>query len=114
MKWYSINLVFNIDINDGEDRTQFDEQLRLIEAASSADAFFKGRMLGKEEEEILVNKKGRTVQWKFIDVSEVKMLEMKSGSMLYSKTYIDDNYTEYINSVSRKSQVLQLQDAVLS
>jgi hypothetical protein len=114
MKWYLIKLVFNIDINDGGNRTQFDEQLRIIEASSAADAFYKARSLAKDEEEILINQRGQTVNWKFIDVADVKELELKNGSLLCSKTHVDEDYSEYIKSVHRKSQVLQLRDIALA
>jgi hypothetical protein len=114
MKWYSIRLVFNININNGEDRCQFDEQLRLVEAASTADAFFKGITIGRREEETFINNQGKTVNWQFIDVAEVHPLEMKNGSLICSRLHVDDNHNNYIDLIRRKSQAIQVHNTTFA
>ena len=114
MKWYSIRLVFNININNGEDKSQFDEQLRLVEAASTTDAFFKAVNIGRQEEEIFINNQGKAVSWQFIDVADVHPLEMKNGSLICSSLHVDDNHDNYIDLIQRKSQAIQLHETAFS
>ena len=47
MNWYLTKIVFQIDIGKGKNSNQFDEQLRMIKAASTEEAFFKARSNGK-------------------------------------------------------------------
>lgn len=110
MKWYSIRLVFNININNGEDKSQFDEQYRLVEAVSPSDAFFKGLSIGRQEEEIFINNNGKAVNWQFIDVADVQQLELKSGSLINSRLHVSDDSDNYIDLIHWKSQALQVHD----
>ena len=51
MEKYLAKLMFNINIDNGNDASQFDEQVRIIESRSLEDAFYKARVIGKKEEE---------------------------------------------------------------
>ena len=113
MNWYLAKIVFNIDIENGKNNSQFDEQLRMIKAESTDEAFFKARALGKREEQSFVNAKQRSVNWKFIDVSELQHLQdLSDGSEIYSCTHEAEEANEYISFVKHKAMVIQTESQV--
>ena len=113
MNWYIAKLVFNININNGSNNSQFDEQLRLLEASEPGSAFAKARALGRREEDSFLNEKGENVTWKFIDVSDVQPLsELKHGAEIYSGTLTDDQPEDYINFIRLKALMIQSNDLV--
>lgn len=48
MNWYLAKIVYRIICGEGDHIAQFDEQLRLINAASKVDAFHKAQLIGKK------------------------------------------------------------------
>lgn len=105
MNWYLAKIVYRIICGDGDHSAQFDEQLRLIHAASKEDAFHKARLIGEKEEESFYNLKEELVQWRFINVSELyKVAEMIDGAELYSRIEEKDNGDVYTDIVNRKAQ----------
>lgn len=109
MQQYLAKLMFNIHIENGKNHTQFDEQIRLIEANSYETAFQKARSLGKHEETIFLNKDNKTVSWKFIDVTELFALQnFKDGEELFSITHEDQNPNSYIDYIREKSIEVQV------
>lgn len=108
MNWYITKLVFNIDIENGKNNAQFDEQLRMIKAESIDEAFFKARALGKSEEAMFVNTNKKLVNWKFIDVSEIQLVnELSDGAEIYTSTHETEEVNAYINFVRHKAMVIQ-------
>lgn len=108
MKRYLAKLMFNINIDNGNHATQFDEQIRVIESQDLGNAFQKARVIGKQEEETFMNKDHKPVNWKFIDVLDVYPLEnLKDGEQLYSVTYEKEDTTAFINYIRSKSMLIQ-------
>lgn len=108
MARYLAKLVFNININNGDHNSQFDEQVRIVEAYSPEDAFMKARSIGKQEEEVFYNKENKPVSWKFIDVADLYPLETtKHGEQLYSVTHEKEDTMSFINYIRQKSMVIQ-------
>ena len=108
MKRYLAKLMFNINIDNGNHMSQFDEQVRVIEARSTEDAFFKSRAIGKKEEESFVNNDNKLVRWQFIDVAELYPLEnMKDGDQIYSTTRKIKDTTSFITYIRQKSMEIQ-------
>ena len=115
MNWYIAKLVFNINISNGKDDGQFDEQLRLIEAVSPSDAFFRARNIGRKEEDEFVNSNNETVSWTFIDVADIKAVpEFSHGTSVYSFTHVDQDASDYINFIRRKAMYLQTRDVAFA
>jgi hypothetical protein len=85
MKWYISKIVFQIICGNGQHTAQFDEQLRLIQAADAEAAFHKATALGRSESETFYNQKEQLVQWKFIDVSDLYPLSLIDSGELVSK-----------------------------
>jgi hypothetical protein len=104
MKWYLAKLVYRIICGNGNHTAQFDEQLRLIGAANSKQAIEKAASLGKQEAETFVNEQQEMVQWQFIDVSELFLInELSHGAELYSRIQEADNANDFIATVHRKA-----------
>ena len=74
MNWYLTKIVYRIICGQGNHTAQFDEQLRLIQAASHEEAFEKATSLGEKEEDKFYNEDQKLVQWKFINVAELYKL----------------------------------------
>jgi hypothetical protein len=104
MNWYISKIIFSISSANTEHKPQFDEQLRLIAATSSEEAFLKARKLGLSEEDAYVNDHNNTVKWEFINVSEVVPLtSIEDGMELYSSIHETDEAKSYIHCVHQKA-----------
>lgn len=108
MKKYIAKLIFNINIDNGSDATQFDEQIRVIESYSLEDAFHKARGIGKREEETFLDAENKLISWQFIDVTEVYPIEdTKDGEQLYSNTHKTNDANSFIRFIRQKSMEIQ-------
>lgn len=108
MKRYLAKLMFNINIDNGNHATQFDEQIRVIESQNLENAFQKARVIGKQEEETFLNKEKESVNWKFIDVVDLYPLEnIKDGEQVYSVTHEKEDTNAFINYIRGKSMLIQ-------
>ena len=108
MKWYLAKLVFRIICGDGNHTPQFDEQLRLFAAGSEKEAFKKAASTGKNEEEIFHNVREQLVCWRFVNVSELYMVnDLIDGAELYSRISEVDDAEAYINFVNRKAESIR-------
>jgi hypothetical protein len=108
MNWYIAKLVFNILDNGSENSSQFDEQLRMIQAENQAQAFALAQLLGKNEESEMAKDGFQKVKWKFINVVELNEIpELKSGIEIYSRVHEAEQSTEYIKFAHFKSKTIQ-------
>lgn len=108
MNRYLIKLMFNINIDNGNNASQFDEQVRIIESHNLEDAFYKARAIGKREEETFLNADNQLVNWQFIDVADVYPLEnVKDGDQVYSSTRKIKDTTSFISYIRQKSMEIQ-------
>lgn len=108
MKRYLAKLMFNINIDNGNHATQFDEQIRVIESQNLENAFQKARVIGKREEETFLNIEKKPVNWKFIDVVDLYPLEnIKDGEQVYSVTHEKEDTNAFINYIRGKSMLIQ-------
>ena len=104
MNWYLSKLVFRIICGVGQHTAQFDEQLRLLQAASAEEAYHKAKDLGMNEQDQFFNEDEKLVQWKFINVSELyKLSGLLDGAELYSRIQESDNADLYIDLTNEKS-----------
>ena len=109
MNWYITKIVFNISAEDSSDKTQFDEQLRLVVAESKEEAFLKARAIGLSEEDTFYNDKEKVVKWEFINVSEVLPLKnLEDGIELYSRIHETEEGSSYINFIHQKAIAIRL------
>lgn len=109
MNWYITKIVFNITAESSTAKNQFDEQLRLVQADSKAEAFLKARTLGLGEEDTFINDKMKQVRWEFVNVSEVFPLKnLEDGIELYSHIHETEEANSYINTVHQKAIAIRL------
>ena len=108
MKWYLAKIVYRILCGDGNHAAQFDEQLRLIVADDAEAAFDKATVIGHNEAETFYNNRQELVQWQFVNVSELYLLqELIDGAEVYSRITEVDDAEGYINFVHHKAAGLQ-------
>lgn len=108
MNWYLAKIVFRIICGDGNHSAQFDEQLRLVLAASREEAFIKAKALGKKEEDEFFNGKKQRVQWQFVNISELYLLnELTDGTELYSRIIEEENAENYMFTINQKAEGLE-------
>jgi len=107
MNWYIAKIVYQIICGDGQHTPQFDEQLRLINANSNQHAFHKAREMGKHEEDCFLNNVNKPVNWKFIDVAEIVVLDLLAdGAEMYSKICEEDDAENYIRNIKLRAKHL--------
>jgi hypothetical protein len=110
MNWYISKIVFAIE-NTQASTSQFDEQLRLVAADSTEEAFMKARAIGLNEEEIFFNGNQNEVKWEFINVSEViAMDKLEDGIELYSRIHETEEAKTYINFIHKKAVAIRLNE----
>ncbi len=115
MNWYISKLIFNILENNAESSSQFDEQLRMIQAIDKEEAFSIARMLGRNEENEMASDSASRVKWKFIDVVELNQLkELKNGIEIHSRVHEAEESKEYIKFAQYKAKTIQNINAVES
>lgn len=108
MKWYLAKIVYRILCGDGAHTAQFDEQLRLINAADEGEAFDKATRIGRSEAETFYNNKLELVQWQFVNVSELyRLQQLIDGTEMYSRITEVDNAEAYIDFVHHKAGAIQ-------
>lgn len=110
MKWYISKIVFKISAENTHHLPQFDEQLRLISAASEEEAFFKARTIGINEEDAFLNDRNNMVKWEFINVAEVLPLHrLEDGMEIYSRIHETQEAKSYIQCIHQKAIFLRMQ-----
>ena len=103
MNWYIAKIVFSIKADNSENKPQFDEQLRLIEADSTEKALLKARAIGIGEEDSFFNDKMKLVKWEFINVAELHPIKkIEDGIELYSRIHEMEEARPYINYIHQK------------
>lgn len=108
MQWYLAKIVFRIVCGDGDHSPQFDEQLRLIDAADAEQAFEKARKLGSLEQDSFMNQSSQLVQWQFINIAELKKLaSLTDGMELYSRVQEEENAKNYMNIINGKAEYIR-------
>ena len=107
MNWYIAKIVYQIICGDGQHKPQFDEQLRLIHANNQLHAFRKARNIGKHEDDSFLNNLNKPVHWKFIDVSEILLVDVVAdGAEVYSKICEEDDAENYIRNIHLRAASL--------
>lgn len=107
MNWYLAKIVFQIICGEGKHMPQFDEQLRLVQANDEPTAFAKAVSIGTSEQDTFYNQKNQLVQWRFINVSELKPMSLVDEAELNSRITEVDIADDYISLVNRKAEQIQ-------
>lgn len=108
MNWYIAKIVFNISSENTQHTPQFDEQLRLISAQNTEEAFLKARVIGLNEEDSFFNDRHNRVKWEFINVSDIiPMKGLEDGAELYSQIHETTEARTYINCIHQKAILIR-------
>lgn len=108
-KVYLAKIIFQIEIENGRNLQQFDEQFRIFHAFTPGEAISKAKELGSQEEESFINSNNNLVKWKFIAVSDlIQINEIKDGELLYSYTHETENSHNFKQIVIQKSLGLEM------
>jgi hypothetical protein len=108
MNSYLAKLIFNIVIDNKKEASQFDEQVRIIQANNMEEAFSKARTIGKQQEEFFMNQRNEMVNWKFIDVVDLHALtEVKDGEQVYANTHETESVDSFIEFARQKAMLIQ-------
>ncbi len=106
MNWYITKIVFNIAAETSV--SQFDEQLRLVAAENTEEAFHKARTIGLREEDIFYNDNMKEVKWEFVNVAEIIPINsLEDGIELYSRIHETEEPKSYIHFVHKKAIALR-------
>src|SRR5688500_5085663 len=107
MNRFLIKLNFQIRIAD--DKTRFDEQLRVIDALNEEEALFKGVALGRGEETLYLNNEAEEVSWKFLGVTDViGLTSLKSGELVTERLIRKTDHASYTSFLKKKSIEIQV------
>ena len=109
MNWYIAKLVYQVIYGNGIFDAQFCEQLRLVEASDELHAFTRAQLLGHTEETVLYSQNEALVQWKFINVCELILLnDLADGAEIQSQLTEPGHAKAFIKTVQRQaSQLLE-------
>jgi hypothetical protein len=114
MYWYIAKIVYQILISDGRDASQFEEQLRLIQAADKAEALSKAIAIGEQEESLFYNFRDEPVYWKFLDVPELQPVQqLNDGLQLYSHLEVPEYADSYLALVQSKAESVRSDNEML-
>ena len=104
MNWFLAKIVYRIVCGEGNHTAQFDEQLRLIQAADENEAFDKAKAIGEQEQEVFLNQQQKLITWQFVNVCELyKISALIDGAELYSRIQETDNADAYEDLVHKKA-----------
>ena len=102
-------IIFNIVTGREGSRSQFEEQLRLVEAVNLEEAYLKARAIGIGEEEELFRDGQPSIKWQFVDVTDLLPLpSLKTGSEIYSQIHETEESREYIHDIHQRGMALRL------
>lgn len=108
MNWYMTKIVFRIVCGEGHHSPQFEEQIRLIQAADKKEAFDKAKAIGENNQEIFLNQHQECVHWQFINIAELnKLAGLTDGAELCSRIHEEDHASLYIALVNEKAGDIQ-------
>lgn len=103
MAWYVSKIVFRIVINN-QPSSQFDEQIRLIEAIDIDDAFIKAQEIGIKEQECFEGLHKQELKWVYIGTSHINALNsLTHGEQFFSLTNDADEADSYANFILSRS-----------
>lgn len=83
MKAFIAQVIYKIEC-EGQRTDQYEEQWRLVYAANDRGALDEARKVSKDEEAVMVDRHGRTVEWKLVAVKDLQEVDLANGGLLFS------------------------------
>lgn len=103
MKWFVLRYIFQIISGDGNYASQFDEQLRLIQAADATDALSKGEQQASNFHRPFRNCHGELVKWEFICIADLYEIEAPAdGSEIASVLHEPKDMANFLEELKRR------------
>ena len=110
MNWFLAKLSFEIKQEAAGLPSEFDEQLRLLQAANAREALLKTCALGKTQAQEFLNAYGEKVEWRFLGVADLITLgELSDGQEVYSLSPEAEESEAYLDYIELKYRQLQKQ-----
>lgn len=106
MNLFFAKLIFQIASNLPKEKTNFDQQFRLIYADSHSQAKQKAIAIGRSEEEVIKNCSNidHHILWKFVGISElVNLNEVNDGDLFYQNTFETEWPNNFIDLIVSKN-----------
>ncbi len=101
-------IIFRIVCGEGNHTPQFEEQIRLIQAADKSEAFEKARSIGESNEMVFLNHRQQEVQWRFVNVAELAGLSgLSHGAELFSHIHEAEEAEQYIELINDKAETIR-------
>lgn len=107
MKRYLAKLVFSISIQ-GQQCSEFDEQLRLVEAVDLPEALQEAKKIGADAQETFTNQHGAAINWSFMAVTElIPFQNLHNGMEIYSHIREKMDAQAYTKYIQRQADLLE-------
>jgi len=107
MKWFAINLIYQVISGEGKHSPQFNEQIRLIKAVDSLNAIKKAQQSAGKFNLPITNSAGDTVVWKFVAIGGVLEIdEPADGVEINSKIIEPESSKTYLAKLKHRNKSL--------
>ena len=83
MKAFIAQIIYSIEC-EGVQTNQYEEEWRLFYAEDTDGALQKARASAVKEEEVLIDRHGRSICWKLIAVKDLQEVALNNGALLFS------------------------------
>lgn len=111
MNWFLAKLIFEIVQEDAHGSSQFDEQIRLLQAADLPEAMEKAEEIAHQEEQEFFNTERKKICWRFTGIPELQELgDLEDGLKIYSLSPAAEDaedYLAYMDFIKRKYSALK-------
>jgi len=105
---YIAQLYFEIQSQE-QNKSQFDCQLRMIQAENEEEAFFLAKEIGLKETTQFVNENGKLVKWNFVGITHIQELDFsENGTQIFSDTIEIDKKDTFLSYIQTKSKDLAM------
>lgn len=98
-------MVFQLRM-DGRLLPLFEEQVRMVSATDSFEAFLKASQAGHRETLACKDISSQPVNWKFIDVVDISPLEFMADGAAIQSCQFEQDSVPYLRSVAQKANRL--------
>ena len=108
MNWYVAKMIFRIVNNEGSNKAQFDEQLRLVSSDTKCGAFEKATAIARQIE-TKFNGHSKIVKMAFVNVAEVNLITaLEDGAEIYCNIHEPEAPDVYIGWANHKAALITL------
>ncbi len=108
MKWFLVRYIYEIVCGDGNYKSQFDEQLRLMLALNSAEALEKAKESADSFHLPFKNCTGELVTWKFICIADLHEIQTPDdGAEIASIMHEPIDVPAFLDQVEKRQTFLK-------